>query len=159
AECRESPSGRGFTDLEKGKAMTAVNARVARPRAKMIPRHTITEEHLAIARRLAARFSREWRGIPFDEFHSEALAALADAACKWNREANAFFDPYAIVTIQWQLLNFAKRWRRGEARQFATFEDGEQIEPADPFSSDGMKELEDLDECRELLDRLPDRLA
>jgi RNA polymerase sigma factor (sigma-70 family) len=66
-------------------------------------------EHLGLVDRIAPGF-RGRKGIPYEDLCAEGMAALVEAARKYQPMPEAKFSTYATQRIRGAILNFIDRW-------------------------------------------------
>lgn len=80
---------------------------VDQEKAKLL-KQELAEQHMPLAYKIAATFSKNWRWLK-DEFESEALLALVEAANTFDSSYNVQFKSFASIRIKGALTTFRRK--------------------------------------------------
>lgn len=73
-----------------------------------LEKQKLAEKHMPMAYKIAATFSKNWRWLK-DEFESEALLALVEAANTFDPSYNVQFKSFASIRIKGALTTFRRK--------------------------------------------------
>ena len=78
------------------------------PEEQIIAKQKLAEKHIPLAYKIAAGFSKNWRWLK-EDFESEALLALVEAANTFDPVYKVQFVTFATIRIKGALMTFRRK--------------------------------------------------